>query len=213
MIKAILGRKLGMTQVFEEGGIATGVTIIEAGPCLVTQVKTPKTDGYSGVQLGWGEAEERQLTQGERGHLRKKKLPLLRELQEVPVDSVEGIKVGARVDVSMFAAGEIVDVIGTSKGKGFAGVMKRHNFHGGQRTHGQSDRMRAPGSIGPGSTPGRVYKGLRMAGRMGNDRVTVQNLRIVSIDAERNLILVQGAIPGRTNGPVMVRKAIKAKKK
>ncbi|HKP52369.1 MAG TPA: 50S ribosomal protein L3 [Chloroflexia bacterium] len=213
MIKAILGRKLGMTQVFEEGGIATGVTVIEAGPCLVTQVKTPKKDGYSGVQLGWGEAEERQLTQGERGHLRKKKLPLLRELQEVPVDSVEGIKVGARVDVSMFAAGEIVDVIGTSKGKGFAGVMKRHNFHGGQRTHGQSDRSRAPGSIGPGSTPGRVFKGLRMAGRMGNDRVTVQNLRIVSIDAERNLILVQGAIPGRTNGPVMVRKAIKAKKK
>lgn len=213
MIKALLGRKLGMTQVFEEGGIATGVTIIEAGPCLVTQVKTPAKDGYTGVQLGWGEAEERQLTQGERGHLRKKKLPLLRELQEVPVDSVDGIKVGARVDVSMFAAGEIVDVIGTSKGKGFAGVMKRHNFHGGQRTHGQSDRSRAPGSIGPGSTPGRVYKGLRMAGRMGNDRVTVQNLRIVSIDAERNLIMVQGAIPGRTNGPVMVRKAIKAKKK
>jgi large subunit ribosomal protein L3 len=213
MIKALLGRKLGMTQVFEEGGIATGVTVIEAGPCLVTQVKTPTTDGYAGVQLGWGEAEERQLTQGERGHLRKKKLPLLRELQEVPVDSVEGIKVGARVDVSMFAAGEIIDVIGTSKGKGFAGVMKRHNFHGGKRTHGQSDRSRAPGSIGPGSTPGRVYKGLRMAGRMGNDRVTVQNLRIVSIDTERNLIMVQGAIPGRTNGPVMVRKAVKAKKK
>jgi large subunit ribosomal protein L3 len=213
MIKALLGRKLGMTQVFEEGGIATGVTVIEAGPCLVTQVKTPAKDGYSGIQLGWGEAEERQLTQGERGHLRKKKLPLLRELQEVPVDSVEGIKVGARVDVSMFAAGEIIDVIGTSKGKGFAGVMKRHNFHGGKRTHGQSDRSRAPGSIGPGSTPGRVYKGLRMAGRMGNDRVTVQNLRIVSIDAERNLIMVQGAIPGRTNGPVMVRKAVKAKKK
>jgi large subunit ribosomal protein L3 len=213
MIKALLGRKLGMTQVFEEGGIATGVTVIEAGPCLVTQVKTPEKDGYTGVQLGWGEAEERQLTQGERGHLRKKKLPLLRELQEVPVDSVEGVKVGARVDVSMFAAGEIIDVIGTSKGKGFAGVMKRHNFHGGQRTHGQSDRMRAPGSIGPGSTPGRVYKGLRMAGRMGNDRVTVQNLRIVSIDTERNLIMVQGAIPGRTNGPVMVRKAVKAKKK
>lgn len=202
-----------MTQVFEEGGIATGVTVIEAGPCLVTQIKTPAKDGYSGVQLGWGEAAERQLSGPERGHLRKKKLPLLRELQEVPVDSTEGIKVGARVDVSMFAQGEVVDVIGTSKGKGFAGVMKRHNFHGGQRTHGQSDRSRAPGSIGPGSTPGRVFKGVRMAGHMGHERVTVQNLRIVSIDADRNLILVQGAVPGPTNGSVMVRKAIKAKKK
>jgi len=202
-----------MTQVFEEGGTATGVTIIEAGPCLVTQIKTPDKDGYTGVQLGWGEGEERHLSGAERGHLRKKKLPLLRDLQEVPVDSTEGIKVGARVDVSMFAQGEVVDVIGTSKGKGFAGVMKRHNFHGGQRTHGQSDRSRAPGSIGPGSTPGRVFKGVRMAGHMGHERVTVQNLRIVSIDADRNLILVQGAVPGPTNGSVMVRKAIKAKKK
>jgi large subunit ribosomal protein L3 len=206
MIKAILGRKLGMTQVFEEGGIATGVTIIEAGPCIVTQVKTEKKDGYSAAQIGWVEAQERQISQGERGHLRKRRLPLVRVLREVPTDSTEDLQPGKRIDVTMlFTAGDKVDIIGTSKGKGFAGVIKRHHFRGGPRT-------RAPGSIGPGSTPGRVFKGTRMAGRMGNDRVTVQNLRVVSIDPERNLILVKGAVPGPTNGPVMVRKAVKAKK-
>lgn len=214
MIKALIGRKLGMTQVFEAGGIATGVTIIEAGPCIVTQVKSVENDGYRGVQLGWETVEEDRLTQPERGHLRKKKLPLVRHLREVPVDaSGDEPKLGDRLDVTLFAAGEVIDVIGTSKGKGFAGVMKRHNFRGGKRTHGQSDRQRHPGSIGPGSTPGRVYKGTRMAGRMGNERVTVQNLRIVSIDAERNLILVKGAVPGPTKGMLLVRKAVKAKKK
>lgn len=203
-----------MTQVFEAGGIATGVTIIEAGPCIVTQVKTVENDGYRGLQLGWEEVKEDRLTQPERGHLRKKKLPLVRHLREVPVDtSGDDPKLGDRLDVTLFAAGEVIDVIGTSKGKGFAGVMKRHNFRGGKRTHGQSDRQRHPGSIGPGSTPGRVFKGTRMAGRMGNERVTVQNLRIVSVDAERNLILVKGAVPGPTNGMVIVRKAVKAKKK
>lgn len=203
-----------MTQVFEAGGTATGVTIIEAGPCFVTQVKTPATDGYSGVQLGWEEAKEDRLTQPERGHLRKKKLPLVRHLREIDVDpSGQSPKLGDRIDVSLFSAGEIIDVIGTSKGKGFAGVIKRHGFHGGPRTHGQSDRLRHPGSIGPGSTPGRVFKGLKMAGRMGHERVTVQNLRIVSIDAERNLIMVKGAVPGPTNGMLIVRKAVKAKKK
>ncbi|HEY0072019.1 MAG TPA: 50S ribosomal protein L3 [Chloroflexia bacterium] len=214
MIKALIGRKLGMTQVFEAGGIATGVTVIEAGPCIVTQVKSVENDGYLGVQLGWEEVKEDRLTQPERGHLRKKKLPLVRHLREVDVDeSGDSPKLGDRLDVSLFAAGEIIDVIGTSKGKGFAGVMKRHNFRGGKRTHGQSDRQRHPGSIGPGSTPGRVFKGTRMAGRMGNARVTVQNLRIVSIDAERNLIMVKGAVPGPTNSMVIVRKAVKAKKK
>jgi large subunit ribosomal protein L3 len=203
-----------MTQVFEAGGIATGVTVIEAGPCIVTQVKSVENDGYLGVQLGWEEVKEDRLTQPERGHLRKKKLPLVRHLREVDVDeSGDSPKLGDRLDVSLFAAGEIIDVIGTSKGKGFAGVMKRHNFRGGKRTHGQSDRQRHPGSIGPGSTPGRVFKGTRMAGRMGNARVTVQNLRIVSIDAERNLIMVKGAVPGPTNSMVIVRKAVKAKKK
>ena len=214
MIKALIGRKLGMTQVFEAGGIATGVTVIEAGPCIVTQVKSVENDGYRGVQLGWEEVKEDRLTQPERGHLRKKKLPLVRHLREVDVDeSGDNPKLGDRLDVSLFAAGEVIDVIGTSKGKGFAGVMKRHNFRGGKRTHGQSDRQRHPGSIGPGSTPGRVFKGTRMAGRMGNARVTVQNLRIVSIDAERNLIMVKGAVPGPTNSMVIVRKAVKAKKK
>ena len=209
MIVGILGRKLGMTQVFEEGGIATGVTVIEAGPCVVTQVKTEETDGYYGVQLGWGETEERKLTQPERGHLRKKKLPLVQHLGEVPVAEGDAPKLGDRIDVSMFSSGDIIDVIGVSKGKGFAGVMKRHNFKGGPRTHGQSDRARAPGSIGPGSTPGRVFKGTKMAGRMGNDRVSVQNLRVVSVDAERNLIMVKGAVPGPTKGSLIIRKAVK----
>jgi large subunit ribosomal protein L3 len=202
-----------MTQVFEEGGIATGVTVIEAGPCVVTQVKTLKNDGYYGVQVGWGEARERQLTQAERGHLRKKKLPLVRRVREIPVDqNGDHPKVGDRIDVTMFAAGDFVDVIGTSKGKGFAGVMKRHNFRGGPRTHGQSDRARRPGSIGPGSTPGRVFKGLKMAGHMGHERVTVQNLRIVSVDPDRNLILIKGAVPGPTEGMLIVRKAVKKQK-
>ncbi|HUP26903.1 MAG TPA: 50S ribosomal protein L3 [Chloroflexia bacterium] len=209
MIVGILGKKLGMTQVFEEGGIATGVTVIEAGPCIVTQVKMPETDGYYGVQLGWGEVEDKKLTQPERGHLRKKKLPLVKHLGEVPVAEGDAPKLGDRIDVSMFAAGDIIDVAGISKGKGFAGVMKRHNFKGGPRTHGQSDRARAPGSIGPGSTPGRVFKGTKMAGRMGNDRVSVQNLRVVSVDPDRNLIMVKGAVPGRTEGMLIIRKAVK----
>ncbi len=210
MINGLLGKKLGMTQVFEPGGIATGVTVIEAGPCMVTQVKTPERDGYNGVQVGWGETTERKLSQSERGHLRKKKLPLVRHLREIP-SNTEGdeVKVGDRIDVTMFNPGDFVDIIGTSKGKGFAGVMKRHNFRGGPRTHGQSDRSRHPGSIGAGSTPGRVFKGLKMAGHMGHARVTVQNLRVVSVDPDRNLILVKGAVPGPTNGSLIVRKAVK----
>jgi large subunit ribosomal protein L3 len=197
-----------MTQVFEAGGIASGVTVIEAGPCVVTQVKTVKRDGYDAIQLGFEETEDKKLTQPERGHLRTKKLPLVRHLQEMRTDPA-GHKVGQRIDVTMFNPGDIVDVIGTSKGKGFAGVMKRHNFGGGKRTHGQSDRSRHPGSIGPGTTPGRVYKGLKMAGHMGHARVTVQNLRIVSIDVERNLLMVKGAVPGPTKGMLVVRKAVK----
>ncbi|HYO48730.1 MAG TPA: 50S ribosomal protein L3 [Chloroflexia bacterium] len=203
---------MGMTQVFEEGGIATGVTVIEAGPCIVTQIKTEETDGYRGIQVGWGETNEKRLTQAERGHLRKKKLPLVKHLREIPTDgTVEGTNLGDRIDVSMFSPGDPIDVTGTSKGKGFAGVMKRHNFRGGPRTHGQSDRARRPGSIGPGSTPGRVYKGLRMAGHMGHERVTVQNLRVVSVDADRNLILVQGAVPGPTEGMLVIQKAVKSR--
>ena len=208
MVRALIGKKLGMTQVFEEGGIATGVTILEAGPCVVTQIKTAERDGYDAVQLGFGETQERKLTQAERGHLRRKKLPLVETLREFPTNGDEH-KLGERIDATMFAQGDIVDVIGISKGKGFAGVMKRHGFRGGSRTHGQSDRPRHPGSIGPGSTPGRVFPGLRMAGHMGHERVTVQNLRVVSVDAKRNLILVRGAVPGPTNSLIVIRKAIK----
>ncbi len=216
MIKGILGRKIGMTQIFEPNGTATGVTVLQAGPCTVTQVKTPDKDGYSAVQIGFEELtgrQERKITQPQKGHLRKNKLPLLRHLREMEVggDDAASHNVGDTIDVTMFTVGEIVDVIGTSKGKGFAGVVKRYHFAGGPKTHGQSDRHRRPGSIGSGTTPGRVYKGLRMAGRMGNDRVTVQNLRVVQIDPERNLIVVRGAVPGAANSLITVRKAIKGK--
>jgi len=216
MIKGILGRKIGMTQIFEPNGTATGVTVLQAGPCTVTQVKTPDTDGYSAVQIGFEELtgrQERKITEPQKGHLRKNKLPLLRHLREMEVggDDAASHAVGDTIDVTMFAVGEIVDVIGTSKGKGFAGVVKRYHFAGGPKTHGQSDRHRRPGSIGAGTTPGRVYKGMRMAGRMGNDRVTVQNLRIVQIDTERNLIVVRGAVPGAAKSLIIVRKAIKGK--
>jgi large subunit ribosomal protein L3 len=217
MIKGILGRKIGMTQIFAENGTAAGVTVVQAGPCTITQVRTPEKDGYTAVQLGFEELtgrQERKLTEPQKGHLRKNKLPLMRVLREVEVGGEDGAthNVGDKIDVSIFAVGEIVDVIGTSKGKGFAGVVKRYHFRGGPKTHGQSDRHRRPGSIGSGTTPGRVYKGLRMAGRMGDERVTVQNLRVLQVDTERNLLVLRGAIPGPANGLVTVRKAVKGKK-
>ncbi|MGI8586628.1 MAG: 50S ribosomal protein L3 [Chloroflexia bacterium] len=217
MIKAILGRKLGMTQIFEESGLAAGVTVVQAGPCTVTDIRTPERDGYQAVQLGFEELtgrQERKLNQPEKGHLTKNKLPLLRHLREVEMsgDDSGSHKIGDTVDVGIFEAGELVDVIGRSKGKGFAGVVKRYHFAGGPKTHGQSDRHRRAGSIGSGTTPGRVYKGLRMAGRMGNERVTVQNLRVLQVDTERNLLVLQGAVPGPINGLVTVRKAVKGAK-
>jgi large subunit ribosomal protein L3 len=217
MIKGILGRKIGMTQIFAENGTAAGVTVVQAGPCTITQVRTPEKDGYTAVQLGFEELtgrQERKLTEPQKGHLRKNKLPLMRVLREVEVGGEDGAThtVGDKIDVSIFAVGEIVDVVGTSKGKGFAGVVKRYHFRGGPKTHGQSDRHRRPGSIGSGTTPGRVYKGLRMAGRMGDERVTVQNLRVLQVDTERNLLVLRGAVPGPANGLVTVRKAVKGKK-
>jgi large subunit ribosomal protein L3 len=217
MIKGILGRKIGMTQIFAENGTAAGVTVVQAGPCTVTLVRTPEKDGYTAVQLGFEELtgrQERKLTEPQKGHLRKNKLPLMRVLREVEVGGEDGAthNVGDKIDVSIFAVGETVDVIGTSKGKGFAGVVKRYHFRGGPKTHGQSDRHRRPGSIGSGTTPGRVYKGLRMAGRMGDERVTVQNLRVLQVDTERNLLVLRGAVPGPANGLVTVRKAVKGKK-
>jgi large subunit ribosomal protein L3 len=207
MIRGILGRKLGMTRLFDENGVVTASTLVEAGPCYVTQLKTAETDGYTAVQLGF--RESRKLNKPEKGHLKAANLPErmgLAQLREVPVDSLEDVELGAKVDASLFVAGEVVDVIGTSKGKGFAGVVKRHNFSGGPKTHGQSDRWRHSGSVGSGTTPGRTFKNMRMAGHMGDARVTVKNLRVVIVDAERNIIAIRGAVPGPNGGLVMIRK-------
>ncbi len=204
MPTGLLGRKVGMTQVFDESGRVIPVTVIQAGPCWVTQIKTEATDGYNAIQIGF--EETRRLKQPQRGHLAKAQTPMLRYLREWRVEDPGQFEVGQRLDVSIFQPGERVAVIGTSKGKGFQGVVKRHGFGGGPRTHGQSDRLRAPGSIGPGTTPGRIIKGLRMAGRMGHERVTVKNLQVVRADADRNLLLVKGAVPGPREGLVMIRK-------
>ncbi|HSG43403.1 MAG TPA: 50S ribosomal protein L3 [Anaerolineales bacterium] len=206
-MKGLIGKKIGMTQIFDEQGVAQPVTIIEAGPCFVTQIRNPEKDGYTAVQLGFGEVHPKRLTGGELGHLNKKDLPPMRFLREFR--SKETATVGDKLTVDVFAVGERVDVIGTSKGKGFAGAVKRHHFAGGQKTHGQSDRHRAPGSRGAGTTPGRVYKGARSAGRMGNERVTVQALKIVLVDAERNLLGVRGAVPGGKGGLVIIKEARK----
>jgi large subunit ribosomal protein L3 len=205
VIQGILGRKLGMTRLFDETGAATATTIVEAGPCFVTQIRTVARDGYEAVQLGFGEVRANKLTKPQRGHL-KDGIPAVRDLREVPADGVDEIAVGERVDVGMLAAGERVDVTGVSKGKGFAGVVKRYNFRGGPKTHGQSDRWRAPGSIGAGTTPGRVFKGTKMAGHMGDERVTVKNLQVIRVDPERNLIALRGAIPGPRGALIMIRK-------
>jgi large subunit ribosomal protein L3 len=207
MIHALLGRKLGMTRLFDENGVVTASTLVEAGPCFITQLRTAETDGYIAVQLGFG--SKPRPSKPQKGQLKKAGLPDrqgLEALREVPADTVDDLELGARIDASMFAQGEIVDVIGTSKGKGFAGVMKRHNFHGGPKTHGQSDRWRHSGSVGSGTTPGRTFKNMRMAGHLGDARVTVKNLRILSVDPERNLVALRGAIPGPKGGLVMIRK-------
>ncbi len=210
-MKAILGKKVGMTQIFNEHGDAIPVTVIEAGPCYVTQVRTVENDGYSAVQLGFEETKPQRLTKGEKGHLARNDLPPLRYLREFRVREDELPEEGQRVLVDVFEVGDFVDVVGRSKGRGFAGVMKRHGFGGGPQTHGQSDRQRAPGSIGSTTTPGRVWKGQRMAGRMGNARVTAQNLRVEMVDAERNLLAVRGSVPGAKGGLVMVKQARKSK--
>ncbi|MBI2861809.1 MAG: 50S ribosomal protein L3 [Chloroflexi bacterium] len=205
MFWGILGRKEGMTQLFRDDGTVCPVTVIEAGPCTVTQVRTIERDGYRAVQLGFGQAKR--LNKPQQGQL--KGLPPHRHLREVPVDGEEEVAFGQKVDVAIFQVGDIVDVTGVSKGKGFAGVVKRHHFAGGPKTHGQSDRHRAPGSIGATTTPGRVFKGMRMAGHMGHQRVTAQNLEVVRVDSERNLLLIRGAVPGPTNGLVLVCRAVK----
>lgn len=209
MLKGLIGRKIGMSQIFDEQGVAYAVTLIEAGPCYVTQVRAPEKEGYSAVQLGFGETNPKRLTQGEAGHLKANEIPPLRFLREFRVKE-HGLKVGDKVTVGdAFTVGERVDVIGISKGKGFAGGVKRYHFHGMNATHGTSDRNRAPGSRSSGTTPGRVYKGSRGAGHMGVDRVTAQNIKVVMVDPERNLIAINGAVPGGKGSVVMIKESRK----
>ncbi len=203
--QAILGKKVGMTRIFSDNGEVIPVTVIQAGPCYVTQIKTVATDGYNAIQIGFGITKR--LSKGEAGHLGT--LPKVRNLKEVRTDDIDKYTLGQVIDASLFTVGDLVDITGTSKGKGFAGGVKRYHFRGGPKTHGASDRTRAPGAIGSGTTPGRVVKGLRMAGHMGDVQRTVLNQEVVKVDIERNLVLVKGAVPGATNGLLVMRKAHK----
>lgn len=213
-MKGMIGKKLGMTQIFDEQGNVIPVTVIEAGPCYVTQIRNEERDGYTAVQLGFGETKPARLTKGQLGHLQQNNLPALRYVREFRMlgsDTI-GVEEGSQITVDVFERGELVDVIGTSKGRGFAGTIKRHGFHRGPKTHGQSDRERAPGSIGMCATPARTLKGKRMPGRMGNQRVTIQNLEVAVVDAEKNLLAVKGSVPGAKGGIVMIRPARKSQK-
>ena len=208
-MKGILGKKVGMTQIFDEKGQVVSVTVIEAGPCFVAQKKTLKQDGYTAIQIGFEETKSRHLTKGQMGHLEKSGLPLLRHLRELRLSNVDEYEIGQKLTVSMFEFGERVDVVGISKGRGFAGTIKRHNFKRQPKTHGQSDRERAPGSIGATTTPGRVFKGKKMPGHMGVARVTSQNVLVALVDPERNLLAVRGSVPGANGGLVFVKEARK----
>lgn len=203
MSVGILGTKLGMTQVFDETGKAIPVTVIQAGPCKITQVKTKENDGYNAIQLGFKEVKAKSLNKPELGHLAKTEAPPLRHLKEYRTEDVSGYELGSDRKADVFTAGQIVDVIGTSIGKGFAGYQKRHNFGRGPMSHG-SKNHRQPGSVGAGTTPGRVYPGKRMAGRLGGVQITIRKLTVVRVDAERNLILIKGAVPGKTGALVSI---------
>jgi large subunit ribosomal protein L3 len=212
-MRGIIGKKVGMTQLFDESGTVVPVTVIEAGPCYVTQVKTVDTDGYNAIQLGFEEVAERKLTKGQKGHLQKAGTPTVRRLREMRSDEGDTqFNLGDVIKADIFQDGDMVDVIGISKGKGFAGAVKRHGFAGGPKTHGQSDRHRATGSRGAGTTPGHTWPGSKAPGHMGSDQVTVQNLKIALVDADRNLIAIRGAVPGPRGGLVLVRAARKGKK-
>lgn len=215
-MKGIIGKKVGMTQIFDENGQVIPVTVIEAGPCYVTQVRSNETDGYTAIQLGFDELPKRKngqsrLNRPKQGHLRRNNLDLpdLRVLREFRVKDID-VQEGQKLTVAdTFGVGDVVDVVGTSKGRGFAGTVKRHGFNRGPKTHGQSDRERAPGSIGATSTPGRVFKGTRMAGRMGGERVTIQNLEVVAVDADQNMLAVRGSVPGAKGGILLIKQARK----
>jgi large subunit ribosomal protein L3 len=222
-VKGLLGIKVGMTQVFDEQGVVTPVTVIKAGPCYVTQIKTEKTDGYEAIQVGFEEVKEKRLSKGQKGHLgllkpdnkhpRRRKLsgvPSVRYLREFRTKAAADYELGQQLTVEQFEIGDRVDVSGKTKGRGFAGVVKRHGFGGGIKTHGQSDRHRAPGSIGATSGTAHVFKGKRMAGRMGNEQFTSQNLEVVKVDVDNNLIAVKGSVPGSKGGFVIIRDAAKS---
>lgn len=208
-IKGLLGTKLGMTQVWDENNKLVPVTVVEISPNVVTQLRTPEVDGYSAVQIAYGQIDPRKVTQPLTGHFEKAGVTPRRHLTELRTDDTSGYSLGQELTVGIFAPGLKVDVVGTSKGKGFAGVMKRHNFKGVSSSHGSHRNHRKPGSIGASSTPSRVFKGMRMAGRMGGDRVTVLNLTVHSVDLEKGLLLVKGAVPGARGRIVFVRNAVK----
>ena len=207
--QGVLGEKLGMTQVFDENNRIIPVTVVKAGPCVVTQVRTPDRDGYSAVQLAFGTIDPRKVTKPVTGHYRKAGVTPRRHLVELRTSAASTYEVGQEVGADVFEAGTVVDVVGTSKGKGTAGVMKRHGFGGLGASHGTQRKHRSPGSIGGCATPARVFKGLRMAGRMGNARTTVLNLTVHGVDAEKGLLLIKGAVPGPNGGLVLVRNAVK----
>lgn len=204
-MSTIIGRKLGMTRIFEEDGSAVPVTVIEAGPCPVVAVRTREKDGYNALQLGFGQRREKLFNKPEKGHFKAAGVTPTRYLREIRVDDIGEVKPGDKITVELFHEGQKVDVTGTSRGLGFAGVMKRHNFSGGKATHGQSDRLRAPGSVGQGSSPSRVFKGHHMAGRMGGETVTAIGLKVARVIPEENLILVKGTVPGKANSLVRIR--------
>jgi len=202
MTQALLGTKVGMTQVFTSTGEARGVTVVEAGPCVIVQIKTEANDGYNAIQVGFGAVKR--MNEPMKGHV--KRLGQFRWLREFRVEDPNGYELGQKLGAELFEEGDILDVVGRSKGRGFAGGVKRHHFHGGPKTHGQSDKHRSPGSIGSGTTPGRVRKGLRMAGHMGDERVTVKNIRVFESDPARGVVLLEGSVPGGVNGLVHLKK-------
>jgi large subunit ribosomal protein L3 len=208
-VKGVLGEKLGMTQVWDDNNKVVPVTVVKAGPCVVTQVRTPDNDGYSAVQIAFGAIDPRKVNKPATGHFEKAGVTPRRHLVEIRTDDASEYVLGQEISAETFEVGQMVDIVGTTKGKGFAGVMKRHGFHGLRATHGVQRKHRSPGSIGGCSTPGRVFKGMKMAGRMGGERQTTLNLRIQGVDVERGLILVKGAVPGPKGGLVFVRTAVK----
>lgn len=208
-MKTIIGRKVGMTQMFDETGKVIPVTVIEAGPCVVAQVKSTETDGYNAIQLGFGDVKESKLNRPQKGHFTKANLALKKHLREFRVDSLEGVNVGDEIKVDTFVAGDRIDVQGTSKGKGFQGVIKRHGQSRGPMGHG-SMYHRRPGSMGPTSTPGRVFKGKKLPGHMGRVTVTIQNLDVVKVDLDKNAILVKGSVPGAKGAILKLKTSVKA---